>query len=135
MSDFLVATLHREMSLHSRYVKVTIEKEATQIANFVLTCDNVKLIRFYTSDQESLLFQFFNGNFYFANKSELDIESVFINATVNYFEKKVKMIPYDNEGVRIHNFWFSDDINNLKTFERTIRHHGLDIDTSKWNES
>ncbi|OJV65255.1 MAG: hypothetical protein BGO41_01450 [Clostridiales bacterium 38-18] len=134
MYNYLVATLHLENDPRSLYVKVTLKKSATQIANFLLSCENVKLIRFFTWNQNDLLFEFHDENFYFANNSTSEIESIFLKAVINYHEKKVEMIPNDNEVVRIFNFWFSDDFNNLETFRRTIEYYGLDIHTFNWGE-
>lgn len=134
MKEFLVATLHLEDNPNSRYVKVTLEKEVTQIANFLWSCRNVKFIRFYTSNQDKALFDFMDSNFYYADETSTDIESFFFEILNYYHLNRMTNSFVNNTNVRIYNFWFSDDVNNLETFQRTIEHYGLDIDTLNWSE-
>ena len=123
--DKIVATIENE---GGRYVKLTIEDKLESIANLIISAGDYYL-KFYDKFQDYFLLEYGDGG-YFANEERVAAAE----KKITEIDEKIREIDSAEikMKLKVYNFWFADECNDLTTFRRTVLEAGFKIDSSTW---
>lgn len=126
--QIVVATIHTGAEKYSQYIKVSIEDNLEQLANFMVSVIENKSVRIFDQYQEELLIEYQEGKFRFNENLKEVVEGIIAEMDFLFSNMKPRKV------VKIHNYWMSDDNNSKVAAVKVIQAHGLKIDYSAWED-
>jgi hypothetical protein len=124
----LVVTVHKGLEMNSHYIKLSIEDNLEQLANFLVSVINCNSARIFSHNQDDLILEYKENKFYFDIEKETEIRKILGEAELILEGKQ------ERNSVRIHNFWMDEQYNNIEQITKLIQKYELNADYSKWKD-